>query len=312
MPGKERKSGFEKILTLGYAKEFLIISSVGGAVMLFIALLSYLDAGPIPLAPIDWSMIAAMVFFGPFGIYVSYKHKQIERIERRLPDFLRDVSEAGRFGMTLADAIVVSAEGRYGELTPEIRKMAAQIQWGVPANKALNLFAQRVDTPLVNRVVAIITKANQAGGNVADVLTMVSQDAKKVHQSEDEQKIAMTSYLAVIYVSFAVFIVVIIILNTQFLTAMEEAGAEMDMDAEGIEAPGGMGGGMAMEMETEHIPVIQYIFTLAVFAHAVGDGIVAGILQTGKFTNGMKHSFILVLIGFITLRVMFGGLGLVM
>ncbi len=308
MPSYEKKSGFEKVLSLGYAKEIFIISVIGAVISVFIGLLSYLEAGPIPLEFIDWAMIGSMAFFGPFGFYVTHKQKQIHRIERRLPDFLRDVSEAGRFGMTLADAIVVSAGGRYGELTPEIRKMAAQIQWGVPANKALNLFSERVDTPLVNRVVAIITKANQAGGNVADVLTMVSQDTKKVHQSEDEQTIAMTSYLAVIYISFAVFIVVIIILNTQFLVQMEEAGEQVGAEEmEGAEAAGGMGGA---EIQTENIPVIQYIFTIAVFVHALGDGIVAGVLQNGKITNGMKHSFILVMIGFISLRIMYGGIGL--
>ena len=186
----ERKSPMEKVLSLGYAKEILIASVIGAAIVGFIAVLGILGVGWVPLQPLDWAMIAAMVLFGPFGFYVSHKQKQIEQIERRLPDFLRDVSEAGRFGMTLSDAIVVSARGRYGKLTPEIKKMAAQIKWGVPANKALRLFSERVDTDLVNRVVAIITKANEAGGNVADVLNMVSQDAKEVHSSEDEQKIA--------------------------------------------------------------------------------------------------------------------------
>src|SRR5205809_7893433 len=37
--------------------------------------------------------------------------------------FRSDVAEAGRFGMTLADAIVVSSSGRYGKLTPEIKKI---------------------------------------------------------------------------------------------------------------------------------------------------------------------------------------------
>jgi len=300
------KGSFEKVLSLGYAKEVLIASVIGGSIVAFIAVLGIIGVDWVPLDPLDWAMMSAMVFVGPFGFYVSHKQKQIERIERRLPDFLRDVSEAGRFGMTLSEAIVVSARGRYGELTPEIKKMAAQIKWGVPANKALRLFSERVNTDLVNRVVAIITKANEAGGNVADVLNMVSQDAKEVHRSEDEQKIAMTSYLAVIYISFAVFIVVIIILNTQFLTQMEQAGAQLETNgAEGV------GGGTDVaQIQVEHIPVIRYIFALAVFAHAVGDGIVAGVLQTGKITNGMKHSFILLAIGFVSLRLLFGGVGL--
>ncbi len=310
MPRKKEKTSFEKMMSLGRSRELFIISAVLGGAMLFVMILNILDAAPIPLEPIDWAMIATMSFFGPFGFYVSYKQNEIKQIERRLPDFLRDVAEAGRFGMTLADAIVVSASGRYGKLTPEIEKMAAQIDWGIPASQALELFSQRVDTPLVNRVVAIIIKAHDAGGNVADVLGMVSKDTKQVHLSEDEQRIAMTSYLAVIYISFAVFIVVIIILNTQFLAQMAEAGEVQQVEgAEEIDemAGGGMGGA---EIQVDIIPTIRFIFTLAVFAHSIGDGLVAGVLQTGKFAEGMKHTFILTLIGFVALRIMFGGIEL--
>ena len=300
MAEKER-TPFEKMMALGRAKEVLMLSVGIAGALIFIMILNALQAAPIPLEPIDWAMMATMGFMGPFGIYVSRKQNDIEKIERKLPYFLRDVAEAGRFGMTLADAIVVSSSGRYGKLTPEIEKMAAQISWGVPTSQALRNFAKRIDTPLVNRVVAIIIKANDAGGNVADVLTLVSQDAKEVHLSEDEQRIAMTSYLAVIYISFAVFIVVIIILNTQFLAQMAEAGAH-------LEGQGGGGGGA--EIRTENIPVIGFIFTLAVFAHAIGDGIVAGVLQTGKVASGMQHSFVLTLMGFFALRVLYGGLEL--
>lgn len=321
MAQKGERSEFEKIMTLGRSKEIFTISltlAILCGVLAWFDLQSFVLRGteialppsvPLPLEPIDWVMIAAMVFLGPFGFYVSYKQKEIDQIERRLPDFLRDVAEAGRFGMTLADAIIVSASGRYGKLTPEIKKMAAQIDWGVPASQALELFAERVDTPLVNRVVAIIIKANDAGGNVADVLTMVSKDTKEIHLSEDEQRIAMTSYLAVIYISFAVFIVVIIILNTQFLAQMAEAGSQLGggENLDQIQGAGGMGGA---EIRTENIPVIKFIFTLAVFAHSIGDGLVAGVLQSGKIAEGMRHSFILTLIGFVSLRVLFGGIGI--
>ncbi len=301
MPYQE-ESQFQKMLKLGRTKEVLILSAVIAAVAMFLMVLNILDAAPVPLEPIDWVMIAAIGFLGPSGFYINKKQKEIELIERRLPDFLRDVAEAGRFGMTLADAIVVSSSGRYGRLTPEINKMAAQIDWGVPASEALNLFAERVDTPLVNRVVAIIIKANDAGGNVADVLGMVSQDTRQIHLSEDEQKIAMTSYLAVIYIAFAVFIVVIIILSTQFLAQMEEVGESMDLGADRME------GADVAQIRTENIPTIEFIFVLAVFAHGIGDGIVAGVLQSGKISSGMQHSFLLTLMGFVALRIMFGGL----
>jgi len=164
-----------------------------------------------------WLIVATLGFIGPYGFFLAKKQREIKQIERRLPDFLRDVAEAGRFGMTLADAIVVSGGGRYGKLTPEIKKMAAQITWGVPATEALRLFATRVKTPMVERVVAIIVKSSDAGGDVADVLTMVSHDTKENQLTEDERRIAMSTYIAVIYISFMVFLVTIWILNVTFL-----------------------------------------------------------------------------------------------
>src|SRR5213080_2470868 len=174
-----------------------------------------------------WLILGTLGFIGPYGFYVAKLQREIKQVERRLPDFLRDVAEAGRFGMTLAEAIVVSSGGRYGKLTPEIKKMAAQISWGVPATEALRLFSERVKTPMVGRVVSIIVKSSDAGGDVADVLTMVSHDAKETQLTEDERRITMSTYSAVIYISFLVFIVTIWILNATFLPKMREASASL-------------------------------------------------------------------------------------
>src|SRR3990170_5601937 len=46
--------------------------------------------------------LALAGFSGPFGFYVARKQKNVKQIERRLPEFLRDVAGGGRFGMTLA------------------------------------------------------------------------------------------------------------------------------------------------------------------------------------------------------------------
>src|SRR2546425_2202745 len=172
---------------------------------------------------LTWLTIAVVALIGPYGFFLGKKQRGIKAIARRPPDFLRDVAEAGRFGMTLAEAIVGSSSGRYGKLTPEIKKMAAQITWGVPATEALRLFAERVKTPMVGRVVAIIVKSSDAGGDVADVLTMVSHDTKENQLTEDERRITMYTYIEVIYISFMVFLVTIWILDVTLLPKMLEA-----------------------------------------------------------------------------------------
>ncbi len=239
---------------------------------------------------LNWLVIAVLGFIGPYGFYMARKQREVKQVERRLPDFLRDVAEAGRFGMTLADAIVVSSSGRYGKLTPEIKKMAAQISWGVPATEALRLFAERVKTPMVQRVVAIIVKSSDAGGDVADVLTMVSHDTKENQLTEDERRIAMSTYIAVIYISFMVFLVTIWILNVTFLPKMVEAsGSLATTTAIAGSSP------LAANLPAV-VNQIKIAFFIATIVHGLGDGILAGVLDNGKIPTGLRHSFIMLLI----------------
>src|SRR5213594_3788361 len=240
-----------------------------------------------------WLVVGTLGFIGPYGFYVAKLQREIKQVERRLPDFLRDVAEAGRFGMTLAEAIVVSSSGRYGKLTPEIKKMAAQISWGVPATEALRLFSERVKTTMTGRIVSIIVKSSDAGGDVADVLTMVSHDAKEAQLTEDERRITMSTYIAVIYISFLVFLVTIWILNATFLPKMREASNQ-------IGAGSALSGQSPLAQDLPGVIFnIKIAFFIAVFVHGLGDGILAGVLDNGKIPNGLKHSVTMLLIAVI-------------
>jgi len=292
----------------------VVLSGVVAFVVLFlIALLNLINPGTttfFALRPVDpaeqltvsqlglqrfltWMTIAVIALVAPYGFFLGAKQRDIKAVERRLPDFLRDVAEAGRFGMTLAEAIVVSSSGRYGKLTPEIKKMAAQISWGVPATEALRLFSERVKTPMTGRIVSIIVKSSDAGGDVADVLTMVSHDAKEAQLTEDERRITMSTYIAVIYISFLVFLVTICILNATFLPKMREASNQ-------IGAGSALSGQSPLAQDLPGVIFnIKIAFFIAVFVHGLGDGILAGVLDNGKIPNGLKHSVIMLLIAVV-------------
>jgi archaeal flagellar protein FlaJ len=284
-----------------YTKTLFIIGILGLVICGIIAVLTAIGNINLGLTWVYWVMIGLMIFSGPYGFYASWRAKRIKDIENRLPDFLRDVAEAGRFGMNLAQAIKVSSKGRYGSLTPEIQRMSAQIDWGVPVSEALRLFSERLDTPLTKRMVSIIIKANDAGGSVADVLTMVAHDARETMINENERRISMATYTVVIYVSFAVFLATIFILNTTFLPNMKIAGAQV------AESAANMGiTNMPNSIQVGVIPEIQMIFVISVAIHAFGDGILAGVLQDGLISNGLRHSFIMMLIGFLGTKLIGG------
>jgi flagellar protein FlaJ len=246
-----------------------------------------------------------MLFMGPVGIARGREDRRIREIEERLPDFLRDVAEGGRFGMTLSKSIVSAAKGKYGKLTPEIQRMAFQIQWGVSATEALALFGERVKTPLVNRVSALIIKASTAGGNVADVLELVAVDTKETHLMQRERRASMQAYTSVIYIAFGVFVVTVLILQATFLTEMAKTAAA----AQAVQGQGGAVAGGAVQgasIDPTLIPQIKEVYFYAAIVHALGDGLLAGVISAGKFSAGLLHAFVMTLGAFMMLRVLVG------
>lgn len=241
---------------------------------------------------IDFIIVAILLIAGPYPFYLHRKTKKIDSVEERLSDFLRDLAESGRFGMTLADSIRKASRGDYGKLTPEIKKMAAQIDWGVPASEALELFAKRVNTPLINRAMAIVMKASRAGGDISDVLGVAAANIRDIQLLRLERRVEMGSYIAVIYTAFFVFLAVVIILNLMFLPAM--AGTMTPAGAPGV---GGAQPGINLEE-------VKFIYLAGAIVQGVGDGVLAGIIDTGRISSGLRHSFIMVLIGFLVMRVL--------
>jgi archaeal flagellar protein FlaJ len=289
----------------GLSREMLllIVGGAVGVVFWVIGGLAYGGVLHIVLRPgeptgtnvlVDFFVLGLLCLIAPYGFAATAKQRRIAKIEDRLPDFLRDVAEAGRFGMTLPDAIVVASTGRYGLLTDEIKKMASQLEWGVPVATALRLFEERVPTPLVQRVVSIVTRANEAGGSVADVLSMVAHDTREAQLSEQSRRISMLTYVTVIYISFFVFIVTVYIMAAIFLPQMITAG-------QGI-ANSGLGTSGGVTLQYAYVPALFLAFLVAVIVHAVGDGIMAGVLYNGRIAEGLQHATIMLAIGWLMMR----------
>lgn len=248
------------------------------------------------LKPMDLVVIGISLFFGPYGIYWNLQNKRIKAIEARLPDFLRDLAEASRFGMTLSDSIIVAANGRYGPLTAEIKKMAAQIEWGVPVKDALESFKERIRTPLVERMITIIIKANESGGNVSDVLHMVSHAALEEQLVEKERVIEMQTYVFVMFIAYGVFLATILILAASFFPEMYKAGSAL--------AGASTSAGTPVTVNYKLIPQVEFLFVAATLINGLGDGIIAGVLSNGKYESGYFLGFVLFIAGYLFLKIM--------
>lgn len=237
--------------------------------------------------------IAVFVTCAPVGYFSYAREKHVNQLEERFPDFLRDLNESYGAGLTMAQAIRVSARGDYGMLNPEIRRMANQVSWGTPFNDALRMFAERVETPIVTRAVALINKATRAGGNAKDVLAAAARDAREIKALQQERKLSMTLYVIVIYVSFSVFLGVVAALQGLLVPALLTS----------TQAAGGSVGGLSVATNVSFMDFRLIYFGVGL-VQALGSGIVAGVMAEGSLASGLKHGMIMLAMSVLVLGVL--------
>lgn len=243
----------------------------------------------------DLFIVACMFGAGPYGYFYNREAKRIIAIDNKFPDFLRDLAESARAGMTLPRALVSAAQGTYGALTSDIKTMAAQVDWGVEFGESLTRFAARTKTPLIDRTVSLIVEAQRAGGSMVDILTAASEDAREIKQIVSERNTQMSMYNVVIYIAFFVFLVVIMVLSAQFIPAFKEAvGA----------ASGAKVGGLTFkDFDPEEF---NTLFFHAALVQAIGGGLVGGVLTRGQPVAGFLNIAVQMVVAWLSFRVIIG------
>jgi len=284
----------KKLMIAGQLNRLIVSISTVVSIVIFIVLMMLTLIGVLHtfFTWIDFLIFATLSGTGIFGFYMLIHAKRIQKIDAIFPDFVRDLAESRRAGMTFTKAIVFAAKGNYGILTGEIQKIAQQVSWGSSVEDALSAFGQRVHTRTIQRTISLIIEASKSGGNIADVLDAASRDAREIKILDAERRANMASYVVVIYVGMLVFLVIIAVLCGQFLPAMVVQGTG--------------GGAGKMGAGPEQVAAITTVFFYAGIMNSLGSGVVAGVFEDGTFSSGVKHMFIMVLITWFMFKFLIG------
>ncbi|MCZ7384535.1 MAG: type II secretion system F family protein [Candidatus Methanoperedens sp.] len=225
----------------------------------------------------------------PLMIFHEYKKRREDRIQSLIPDFLKKLASTNETGMTLRDSIKLMTRSDIG-LSKEIKKIWNDIEWGLAINEALVRFANRVRTHLVSRSVTLLTKANESSGDIGEVLNVAARDVAAEQELRNERRTNMFIYVVIIYISFLVFIGIIYIISTTFLSEMVKAG-------EKVSASGGTG--VPLSLSREKLDVYNRMFFHGALIQGFCSGLIAGVMGEGNALSGLKHSVIMITIGYL-------------
>jgi flagellar protein FlaJ len=260
-------------------KKIAWIVSVSLAVIVVLtALLTLSDS---PLFD-EYILLAVVIAVFPSAVlnYVDYRWKR--SIDEHLPDLFRSIVQAQETGMALPQAIEEASKRRYGALTPELKRMAAQMSWGMPFEEALQSFSRRVDTRLTRQSVPLIIEANRSGGRIERIFQPLSRFVESTLIAERERRAQTRPYVAIVYVAFFVFTFTIIMLFKTFFLQMSELSV--------------LRFALLSPEETKRL------FFHMSFLQALFGGLVAGKMGEGTVGAGLKHSVILLVVGYLALK----------
>jgi len=262
----------ENPVRLGY------ISGVIGSGLMLISYLYELEF----IAPYDAYILAGIAAFVPPAYYLYVEDKRIKRADEEFPNLLSDLARSKRAGLSLIDAFTLTAEGDYGVLTEGLKKIAHQLTWGVPFEDALRVFARRYPTRIIKRSIEIIIEGYRVGGEVGDVLKIAADDVTEFRALEKKRIAEMSPYVAICYVTFFVFLGILLVLYATLIPMMTEAAEKV--------SEAGVPGSFVVMVDVEKMKMLYFHCGVI---QGICAGLVAGKLGAGKIIAGLGHALVL-------------------
>ena len=232
----------------------------------------------------------------PLTIHQLNEVQRRDSIDRNLPVFLLALLSSVQSGANLIKAIEQAGERNLGALTPELKNLRANISWGTPIEDAFENFAERTGTRVSRRVTVLLEMAMKIGGDVSENLEMIQKHVSDMQNIEKSRKSALQPYTYTIYISFAVFLAVAVLLTTSFFTEIEKVQEGLLASGSGTQ---GLFGSLA-SMEIEKLE--SALFNMAII-EAVFGGLAAGKIGSGSYVAGTKHVVAMIVISVIAFNV---------
>lgn len=239
------------------------------------------------------------VIFGVLAMIVPVTMLQVKEsqrkdsIDRNLPLFLLALSSAVQSGANLIRAIETTADRNMGSLTPELKNLRANLSWGMPVEESFENFANRTGTKTARRVTVLLEMALKIGGDIRTNLEMIQKHVTELQNLEKERKSSLAPYTYTIYISFAVFLGIAVILSSQFFSQFEAVQQLLS------KAPGTNGGAFFSSIKDVNFSALnQILFNMSII-EAVFGGLVAGKIGAGTYVAGVKHIIVMIVMAVV-------------
>jgi flagellar protein FlaJ len=220
-----------------------------------------------------------------------------DSVDKHMPVFLLALLSSVQSGANLIKAIEQTANRNLGALTPPLKNLKANMSWGMPMDEVFAQFGETTGTRISKRVTLLLEMALKIGGDIAENLEMIQKHVSDMQNLEKNRKSQLAPYTYTIYISYAVFLAVAVLLVTSFFAEIEKVQVSI------IESGGASEGGLFGSLATMDIGAMESaLFNMAII-EAIFGGLAAGKIGAGSYVAGIKHVVAMIVIAVIAFNI---------
>lgn len=267
-------------------KRIAIISSIVGVAMFLISL-PFLLTSPV----LDYMLVIAFsIGVTPAGIASIMHNRWKTKIEKMLPEFLRDLATSSRTGMPLQVALEHSSKRNYGPLTAELKMLVANMSWGMNFNDALVEFSKRIDLTVVKKASVLIIEAGRHGGELSTIFESTARYVENVNQWTLKRKTQTFPYVAIFYFSVVIFLFIIIVVSNMLFLPVSQLAST---------------GGTSLLKSVFTPSEAKRVFLHTALLECLFGGLLAGKINEDSFAGGLKHTAVLAIVSGVAFYLFF-------
>jgi archaeal flagellar protein FlaJ len=274
-----QRSAFPNLQDL-YKKALIFIIPVIAVIAVFGIM--GLGFGPIGLPEITTiGLVAASL---PVAIQYHHISKINYNAEESIPNFIRDVTESQKTGLSPEKSIVQATKRKdYGPFSKYLDLIRSQIEWGIPLRKTFENMRREIRSWFVIVNFAMMVETIEIGGNSIQSLEILSEYSEKEREMQVNRRALLKPYILLAFMWSALIAVTttIVALTTTMMTGVVSA----DLAAAAT---------MAMNSQLN-------VFSVGIIVQCWISGFFIGKISEGNFGAGFKHSALLAATAYLSL-----------
>ena len=212
------------------------------------------------------------------GLFEMRYAKFRTQSETRISDFLNDLAENRKLGMSPEIAIQNLGASDYGMLSPMIQQLGATLSWGVDTKTAFQMFSDKLRTWSAKALSLLLFNTLESGGGTEQNLRLLADFTKTLTTTSASRKSSLRLYIFLVYISAVVVVIIPFLLA--YLTFVPTTIPNFSTAASTFKVPPGE---------------LDQLFAGTAFEAWV-MGIVAGKMGGGSVADGLLHGAILVIV----------------